>query len=251
MFQFFRKCIQNFGLFNGIQIYTQIKILQSGKLYLPGLKRPVFFRPRTSDIHTFREIFLREEYDITLSNSPQIIIDAGANVGFTTLFLIRKYPRAKIFSLEPDPENYELLKRNTEHYPNITILRTALWNKNGFIEVKDKGYGIRGFVVEDVNVDSRTAMPSITLPALMDRYNISLIDLLKIDIEGSEKEVFSYEFEKWLPVTKCLVIELHDRMKSGCSEAVLSALSHYNFERSIKGENLVFYNSDIMETTST
>ena len=67
----------------------------------------------------------------------------------------------------------------------------------------------------------------------------------KMDIEGSEREVFSIDAEHWLPITKCIIIELHDRMKDGCSTAVFKALSQFNFECTIKGENLVFINKDL------
>ena len=242
MFTFISQCIKNFGFLPGLVIYFQIKILKKGKISIPGLSHSVYLRPHTSDVHTFREIFLRQEYNITLSQNPQFIIDAGANIGFTTLYFSRRYPATKILSLEPDQGNFEILKKNTAHYQNITPIQAALWNKEGSIEITDKGYGVRGFMVEEASVNSTSSMPATTLSALIQKYNIASIDILKMDIEGSEKEVFATEVEKWLPITKCLVIELHDRMKPGCSQAVFKALANYDFEMTIKGENLVFTN---------
>ena len=66
------------------------------------------------------------------------------------------------------------------------------------------------------------------------------IDILKLDVEGAEKEIFSSNYEDWLPKTKVLIIELHDRMRKGCSKVVFSAISEYNFSLDISGENLVF-----------
>ena len=63
-----------------------------------------------------------------------------------------------------------------------------------------------------------------------------------LDIEGSEKEVFSTDFENWLPKTKVIVIELHDAMKTGCSRAVFAAVNKYNFSFNFKGENIIFTN---------
>lgn len=253
MFQFIFLCLKNFGLLSGCIIYLKIKVLKTGKINLPGLMHPIYLRPGSSDIHTFREIFLRAEYDIKLphSLSPKIIIDAGANIGFTTLFFAKRYPTAKIFSLEPDIENYKLLKKNTIGYPAIYPMQVALWDKSGTIEISDKGFGVRGYIVENTNNvipqgqevnKPKAAMPSTTMAELVQKYQINSIDILKIDIEGSEKEVFTSDVEKWLPLTKCLIIELHDRMKNGCSQTVFKALANYNFECSIKGENLVFMN---------
>jgi FkbM family methyltransferase len=161
------------------------------------------------------------------------------------LFFSRRYPDAKILSLEPDQNNFDLLKKNTANYPTVTAIQSALWDKEGSIEIMDKGYGVRGFVVEEGTGNSANSMLAVTMSVLMRKFNITSIDILKMDIEGSEREVFSSGAEKWLPITKCLIIELHDRMKPGCSQAVFKALSNYNFECAIKGENLVFVNKNL------
>jgi FkbM family methyltransferase len=253
MFSFVFQCIKNFGFPHGLLIYLNIKLFKSGKFFLPGLIQPIYFRPGTVDVHTFREIFLRNEYDVKLPSllAPQIIIDAGANIGYTTLFFMKRFPNAKIFSLEPNQENFELLKKNTSGYPNIKPIQAALWDKIGTIEILDKGYGARGFIVEETQGKERStkvieSMKAITLESLVQEYKLTAIDILKMDIEGSEKEVFSGNYETWLPITKCLIIELHDRMKDGCSQSVFKALSNFEFECSIKGENLVFINRNYL-----
>ena len=58
----------------------------------------------------------------------------------------------------------------------------------------------------------------------MEMYGIEKIDVLKIDIEGSEKEVFELGAETWLPKVKTMVLELHDRVKKGCTAALVNAL---------------------------
>lgn len=242
MFQFLLSCLEKFGFISGLPIYFRFKILKSKKIVVPGLNQPVYYRPHSADIDTFREIFFREEYAVTVPN-PKTIIDAGANIGFTSLFFAKLYPSATIFSLEPDNENFGYLKKNSIKTPNIKPIQAALWNKQGTIEIIDKGYGVRGYMVEDgCSQESPNSMRSTTLLALTQEYGIRTIDILKMDIEGSEKEVFSIDTDKWLPITNCLIIELHDRMKSGCSQAVFGALANHNFECSIKGENLVFIN---------
>lgn len=248
MFWFLSKCIQKFGVAGGLSVYVQIKILRQPVIKLPRYQQPIHYRPGTADLTTFREIFLREEYNLDLPSSikPKTIIDAGANIGFTSLFFSHHYPDAAIYSLEPEPGNFELLKKNAEDSPNITAIQAALWNEVGAIEIADHGYGLRGFIVEQESGKNLT-MQALTLKFLIKQYNISSIDILKIDIEGSEKEVFSGD-TGWLSITKCLVIELHDRMKPGCSEAVFGALSRHHFSKRVKGENLVFINQEIISS---
>jgi|DewCreStandDraft_4_1066084.scaffolds.fasta_scaffold68375_2 FkbM family methyltransferase len=245
MFWFFTKCIRRFGVAGGLFVYAQVKICRRPVINIPGYPHPVYFRPGTADLTTFREIFLREEYNLDLPPSfhPKIIIDAGANIGFTSLYFSRKYPDALIFSLEPEPGNFELLKKNTAGIPNITAIQAALWHEDGLIEMADHGYGLRGFVVEKPSGKNQ-AIPAVTLPTLIQQFNLTAIDILKIDIEGSEKEIFMGNTH-WLQITKCMVIELHDRLKPGCSDAVLRAVSKHHFTRKAKGENLVFMHPQI------
>lgn len=244
MLKFLVSCLRSFGLFRGFVIYFRIKILKSDSFKIPGLPNPIYFRPGTVDISTFREIFLRKEYALDLPESfkPKLIIDAGANIGFTTLFFLNRYPGSTIISLEPDPGNFKLLKKNSAGYSGLRPIQKALWHHEGFIEVFDQGYGLRGFTVGDAR-EPGTGLPATTIRELLKTSQFTQIDILKIDIEGSEKEVFEAD-TTWLSRTRCLVIELHDRMKPGCSAAVFKAIAQYNFEFSIRGENLIFVNKD-------
>ena len=73
----------------------------------------------------------------------------------------------------------------------------------------------------------------------MTRYQADEIDILKLDIEGAEKEVFTSNYHRWLPKTRILIVELHDRMKAGCSSAFIKAMADYNFTIHPKGENFL------------
>ena len=79
---------------------------------------------------------------------------------------------------------------------------------------------------------------------LMKKFNISQIDVLKIDIEGSEKELFESDYEEWLPNTRMLIIELHDGFRKGASKSFFNAISKYNFHMMKNDENLIFYNME-------
>lgn len=247
---FLVNCIHAFG-FRGLLIYLQLKLHLTETISLPWRETKVHIRPRSADEYTFREIFIRREYDIKFPAkfSPRWIIDAGANIGLTSVFFSIKYPSAKILAIEPDKENYQRLLINTSAISNIDALRAALWVDESNIEVIDEGYGLRGFTVRAGATSNE--VNGITINSLIAKYNIDVIDILKIDIEGSEKEIFEKGYEEWLPRTKCLVIELHDRMKPGCSKAVLTALTRFNFSLEVKGENLVFFNQEFHPRSSS
>ena len=211
------------------------------KIKVPYIKHPVYLRLGTSDVLTFEEIFLKHEYYPINCDSPKIIIDAGANIGLFAVLMKNKYPDAKIVCIEPDAENVEILKKNTSSYSNIYIENCGLWNKDTKLKVYDKfNLGKWGVIVEE-DLDNGS-LPAITVNSLLKKYSFEHIDILKIDIESSEKQLFSYNFDSWLPLVKCLVIELHDHIERGCSTAFFKAVNQcfcdYSFQ--INGETIFF-----------
>ncbi len=82
---------------------------------------------------------------------------------------------------------------------------------------------------------------AISINDLITEYNIETIDILKIDIEGSEKELFEKNFDYWLSKTKLLIIEIHDGMRKGSSKAVFNALNDFEYVMELKGENHIFW----------
>ena len=85
------------------------------------------------------------------------------------------------------------------------------------------------------------ALKTITISKILKESGFDKIDLLKIDIEGAEKEVFGADnVDEWLSRVNVLVIELHDRMKRGCSYEFFKAISKYHWFFAFRGENLIF-----------
>jgi FkbM family methyltransferase len=232
------------GFVEAFSIYRKVKFQNSKGLRLSNLKEPFSLSNNPYDYATFEEVLLRREYDIELSFEPKNIIDAGANIGLTALFLANKYPGAAIVSLEPDDENFKLLSQNVSAYKNIIPLKGGLWFKDAFLEIVDEAVGNNAFRVEEVGADHDLAIRAYGLPTIMKQQEWEHIDLLKIDIEGSEKKLFEKNFEDWLPKVRVLIIELHDRMVPGSSKAVFKAINNYDFSVDIKGENFVFINND-------
>jgi hypothetical protein len=79
----------------------------------------------------------------------------------------------------------------------------------------------------------------------MTRYDIQYIDILKLDVEGAEHEIFAENVDYWIPRTRCILIELHDWIKSDCSKTVFKTLASYNFKTTIFNGMLLLINSDL------
>lgn len=219
--------------------------LSNGKLNLPGIKHPVYFRKNSSDFTVLYTILLAKSYNVKIKQPPSVIIDAGANAGYASIYFANRFPNATIYAIEPDSGNFEMLKKNTAPYCQINCLQKAIWNKTAALTIKDDGNGEWAFSIEETTEKNKADVEAITFTDLIKDFDLSTIDILKIDIEGSEKEVFSEGYEPWLSKTKCLIIEVHDGLKKGCSKSVFKATTSFNFSFKRSGENLVFVNDDL------
>ena len=219
-------------------------------LQIDGLKNPFIFRPIYADIFVIRSIFGFEEYELPPIKDfqPKLILDCGGNIGCAALYFAIKYPAAQIYSVEPEKNNFSLLQYNTFLYKNIHAINSALWDKVAFVGVeKDDGLNELAFNVFETTADNPNALRTITVSKLLAASGFDEIDLLKIDIEGAEKEVFAApDVDKWLSKVKVLVIELHDRMKLGCSYEFFKAVSKYRWFFAFRGENLIFIRESLM-----
>lgn len=222
------------------------------KIYFFGLSSRLNIRPKSSDLLAFHQVFTFKGYDINLGFIPKVIVDGGANIGLTSLYFNKKYPNVKIIAIEPEESNFEMLERNCGSYKNIILLKRALSNEtNVNLNVIDKGYGNWGFITEsNANLGCHkilNTIRTISIDEVIKENNLEFIDLLKIDIEGAEKELFESNYENWIPITKCIIIELHDGMKMGCSKSFFSAISKYNFSfHKMNGGNSLFVNRNIL-----
>lgn len=235
-----------FGLANGLKLYFNRKYKKLSVIKVPFLKYPVHLRGQytKSDIIMFKQIFCYKEYNISVPTQPQTIIDLGANVGFGSVYFADRFPTSRIFALEPNEENYIVACRNLEQYTNVKLVNGAIWKASEEIHMVDKGYGEASYMVEaGLSVNS---MKACTIKQVMEIMNAEIIDILKIDIEGAEKEIFETGYEEWLPFTKIIIVEIHDRYKKGSSKAVFSAMSKFDFSLELSGENLVFYNNNLI-----
>jgi FkbM family methyltransferase len=187
---------------------------------LPGL-HPVHIRVGTSDIYEFNHLLGRQQVPMVLPYQPEIIVDAGANVGYSALRFQQEFPGAKIIALEPDSRNFSQLQKNCGRYPNIIAEHAALWSHRATLHIIDPDVPACAFqVTEDPNGD----ISAKSIGDVMAEHALPRIDLLKIDIEGSEIEVFA-DVESWRPKVGMILVELHDRMRPGCTDAVHNALS--------------------------
>lgn len=203
--------------------------------YYPHL----IIRKGTSDMTVFRQIFVGRDYDVQYDRMPRLIIDGGANVGYSSLFFADKFPHAEIFAIEPETSNFKLLEHNVSICSNVHSIQRGLWSKSGFLRIINKGSDKHAFMTMEVAEGEPYDVEVITVDEILRLSRHTEIDILKLDIEGAEKELFSSNFDCWLGKVNMIIIELHDNMKEGCGKAFFSAVEKYGFTAETRGENII------------
>jgi FkbM family methyltransferase len=208
----------------------------------PDVKFPFYLRIPSFDVPTFEQIFIRHAYNFQVKTPPQAIVDAGANIGLSSIYFSNRFPHSKIIAIEPEDGNFEMLKRNTRLYYNIVPVRGALWHENKPLHLVDPGLGEWGFMTQaQGSIDERFGVvrhevPGITVETIMKEQRIERIDILKMDIEGAEREVFR-DPSSWLGRVDALIVELHERIKSGCNRSFYRGTDGFDHEW-LDGENV-------------
>jgi FkbM family methyltransferase len=204
----------------------------------------VTLRGNGTDPFIFDQIFTDRQYEFdTKGIELATIIDMGANIGMATVFFKNRFINATIIAVEPDAANMNLLKKNTTTLSNIFYEQCAVWYKTGtgvFINAADDA---SSFAIRDVNendMDEAAIINTITINDIVLKYNLEKLDLVKMDIEGAEREIFKRDNSKWLSITRILIIELHDMYYDNTAKPFFDTLINYKYSFYQKGENLIF-----------
>lgn len=202
-----------------------------------GSKFPVYLRIDTSDFCAFYDILIsksRQYEPEDPSFNPRTIVDVGAHIGIASILFARRYPLSRIVAVEPEASNFALLLKNIAPYKNIQPICAALWREAGEVSLGSSTVHPKGAF--QITKSGGTRVRAVSIDVLMREAHIQSIDLLKIDIEGSEKEVF--DSCNWINRVQAIAIELHDRIKPGCRRTVEAATR--DFYSKARGEITFF-----------
>lgn len=208
-------------------------------VHLTKIGHGVTFRGSTTDVKCFEKVFLANEYQSPFDLKPSLIIDAGANIGMASLYFASRYPKATIVAIEPEAANFRMLQRNCQGLSNIILIHGALWPESTNLRINDPDSEAWTFSVSEAKNGTATdTVSAVTIADIMRHTGSTRIDLLKLDIEGAEVDLFSRGNLNWIDQVDCMVIELHDRLRPGCAQAFYSQLVPRNFTQEVRGENI-------------
>ncbi|WP_027379451.1 FkbM family methyltransferase [Chryseobacterium daeguense] len=197
-------------------------------------KFDLYLRTFKGDIDIFYEIFWKKTYDQHLSfirQKPKNIVDLGAHIGMTSIYLSMKYPESKIIAVEASPENFLILKENTKSFKNIECIHAAVYFEDGMVN-----FGGEELSYNQKISEKGTSIRAISMDSLMKEYQLNEINLLKIDIEGGEEELLSKN-NLWLGKIENIIIEIHQNYTE---EDLKKELKPFGFEIGVNKNSVLF-----------
>lgn len=258
--------LSKFGVLEGLRVFASIERPVAQKsdkghsaVVLPGFAAPIKLRRTVAD-HTAAWICLVAEqyridrfpqkdrlqatYERMLREGRQpLIVDAGANIGMSALWYAKTYPKAKVFAIEPDRDNFQLLVENTRAYEGRIIpFCGGVWPHCTHLTIENPESGAQRFRTRETSSGSAHAVTAITMDEILAQTGTEEIFIAKIDIEGGQDRLFA-ENTAWVGKTHLIVLELDDWQFpwTGNSRSFFSCVSRYPFEYLIDGENVFLF----------
>jgi len=207
----------------------------------------VWIRTGTSDRNVFEQIFCWNELKVEFQKKQvDWIIDAGANVGFSTVWFANHFPNSRVLAIEPDLGNFLALQKNIKRFePRVVALNAAVWDADAELQLSSETFRdgrewSRQFVQTKTGSQFQTTMsvPGFTLDSIVSEYRIPQIGILKLDVEGAETVIFKAG-GRWLSKTSLIIAELHRDSSFGDPTPYFYQALQGQFDVSIQGERFI------------
>lgn len=242
----FFTSVENLGFVSSVKLFSiyGLGIRCETSLAARKLGRAIHFRGAEDGVmsHYFYPGFCVRD---TPENPIRFIIDAGANIGDETLRFRHFHPEAFIVALEPEPGNYRMLAKNVAGDKQIAALQAGLWSHECALSILSNDAGSNeAFRVAEVGDGTPGAISAVSVSELMKRFGRSTVDILKMDIEGAEYEVFSRQTDGWLDRVKVFIFECPDNDRPGTAFRIFRSLGTQSFDCFVHGECIVLIRRD-------
>lgn len=184
---------------------------------------------------SINEVFNEEEYKIKGLN-PKVIIDVGANIGDSTIYFAKKYPKAVIYAYEPAKSVFKILSKNLEqnNVGNVQTFQLGVGSKKGSVYFYENSKSGLSSLYLKGDTQKRQKINLVTLSQVIKKHKITSCDLLKIDCEGGEFDILLKLKRNIYSHVKNIVVEYHDKITDYQHDKLVAVLRQNKFKVKIK-----------------
>ena len=163
-----------------------------------------------ADLAALDEVLAGGAYELPDLGDVEVVVDLGSHIGASIAYFRERYPEARIVGLEPDPATFAKLEANVAALDGVTVQRRAVAAADGESVFYAAPYTLASSLVAERAGSRPVTVPTVTLDHLIEEHGLERIDLLKLDVEGSEHDALAGA--DGLARVRAIVGELHPRL---------------------------------------
>lgn len=211
------------------------------------------YRFNRGDLQSLREVFLEEVYACELSFEVGTVLDLGANIGLTSVWMACRqrlrhaqsasFRQMYVIAVEPVQANADVAVKNFQaNQVSGTVVCAAVGQRTGVVSFSARAESNLGKIVSVANHSDTISVPMVGIRELLEQFPNGTVDLVKMDIEGSENALLSKHTD-WLANVRALMIEWHDEITPSppLIQNLLSSGFHHRPMNAARQENLSLF----------
>jgi FkbM family methyltransferase len=248
------------GVFSTASILVRRALGYAGPVsvcWSSGSRESFAIRPTGSDLFVASQIFGWEDYQLSdeivarlngvakswrAGGDIPVVLDGGANAGYSSIYFANKFPDACVIAIEPDPNTFAMLKENTSRHERIKPVNGALWRDENGVELKHVPKGAWSTSVVPSSI--KGSVPSWRIEQILRSIPRGRVLVLKLDIEGAERQVCEASPDI-IRLAPCVMIEPHDydRPGLGCLAPLYRAISGKEVDTLVQSDIMILLDS--------
>ncbi len=178
------------------------------------------------DYRIIEEMYINKQYALDTDEPIKTVLDLGSNVGTSIIYFLAEYPEAHIYGFEPTAYCFDRLSKTVGGRKHVTLEKKAIDSEDGkkvSIYTHPLGHsGSSNFFIEGGTSEE---VSTITMDSIMKKYELTMIDILKVDIEGFEYEIFKNFINS--SSVRYIMVEIHPFLSGHSQEEFLKLLPDF------------------------
>lgn len=194
------------------------------------------------ELFRINAIFQEQEYRIPNPGPVHTVVDIGANIGLTAIYFRILYPASRICCFEPCSSSFDMLRHNIARFDGIEAYRLAISDYDGeaTLKIHKDNSGQNSLTLDGASFTNRETVMVRSAYSLLQEMQLTTVDVLKIDTEGSEVPIMR-SLIPILPKMRHVLVETHSLEDRLAIEALLPTHTLVADRNHIRGFGILLF----------